>query len=243
MRALHTAATGMMAQELNVQVISNNIANLRTTGYKRQRAQFQDLLYETLRRPGSQTSDQGTHRARGPRDRLGREDRLDAARHEPGQPDLDREGIRPRHPRRRLLPHPPARRTHRLHPRRLLRARRARARSSPATATSSSPAITVPQTAKGVTISAQGQVQASIPGQTQPQVLGQIQLARFVNKAGLESIGDNLFLETRGVGPAHRRHPRHGRVRQPAAGLSRRGATSMPSPRSPRSSPPSAPTR
>src|ERR671912_972995 len=60
MRALHTAATGMMAQEVNVQVISNNIANLRTTGYKRQRAQFQDLLYETLRRPGAATSDQGT---------------------------------------------------------------------------------------------------------------------------------------------------------------------------------------
>ena len=60
MRALHTAATGMMAQELNVQVISNNIANLRTTGYKRQQAHFQDLLYEHLRRAGSATSDQGT---------------------------------------------------------------------------------------------------------------------------------------------------------------------------------------
>ena len=60
MRALHTAATGMMAQELNVEVISNNIANMRTTGYKRQRAEFQDLLYETLRRVGSTTSDQGT---------------------------------------------------------------------------------------------------------------------------------------------------------------------------------------
>mgnify|MGYP006209968885 CR=1 FL=1 len=46
MRALHTAATGMMAQELNVQVISNNIANMRTTGYKRQRAEFQDMLNE-----------------------------------------------------------------------------------------------------------------------------------------------------------------------------------------------------
>src|SRR5918994_2383980 len=64
------------------------------------------------------------------------------------------------------------------------------------------PAITVPQTAKGVTISAQGQVQASIPGQTQPQVLGQIQLARFINKSGLESMGDNLFLETPASGPA-----------------------------------------
>src|SRR4051794_34984237 len=59
MRSLHTAATGMMAQELNVQVISNNIANMRTTGYKRQRAQFQDMLYEHVRRVGSQTSDQG----------------------------------------------------------------------------------------------------------------------------------------------------------------------------------------
>ena len=59
MRALHTAATGMKAQELNVQVISNNIANMRTTGYKRQRAEFQDLLYEHVRRVGTQTSDQG----------------------------------------------------------------------------------------------------------------------------------------------------------------------------------------
>src|SRR6185369_8188789 len=53
MRALHTAATGMMAQELNVQVISNNIANMRTTGYTRQRAEFQDLLYEHVRRIGT----------------------------------------------------------------------------------------------------------------------------------------------------------------------------------------------
>ncbi|HEY5379697.1 MAG TPA: flagellar hook-basal body complex protein, partial [Pseudolabrys sp.] len=60
MRALHTAATGMMAQELNVQVISNNIANMRTTGYKRQRAEFQDLLYQEYRRAGSTTSDSGT---------------------------------------------------------------------------------------------------------------------------------------------------------------------------------------
>ena len=59
MRALHTAASGMAAQELNVQVISNNIANMRTTGYKRQRAEFQDLLYQQLRRVGTQTSDQG----------------------------------------------------------------------------------------------------------------------------------------------------------------------------------------
>ena len=59
MRALNTAATGMMAQELNVQVIANNIANMRTTGYKRQRAEFQDMLYEHVTRIGTQTSTQG----------------------------------------------------------------------------------------------------------------------------------------------------------------------------------------
>ena len=79
MRALHTAATGMMAQELNVQVISNNIANMRTTGYKRQRAEFQDLLYETCaasaRRPRPGQHAAGRHRAR-----LRREDRRHAAR-------------------------------------------------------------------------------------------------------------------------------------------------------------------
>ena len=60
MQALHTAATGMAAQELNVQVISNNIANLRTTGFKKQTAAFQDLIYEHVRRVGAQASEQGT---------------------------------------------------------------------------------------------------------------------------------------------------------------------------------------
>ena len=59
MRALYIAATGMAAQELNVQVIANNIANMQTTGYKRQVAEFEDLLYEHVRRIGTQTSDQG----------------------------------------------------------------------------------------------------------------------------------------------------------------------------------------
>ena len=63
MRALHTAATGMMAQELNVQVISNNIANMRTTGYKRQRAEFQDLLYEHVQPRRHADLDAGQHPA------------------------------------------------------------------------------------------------------------------------------------------------------------------------------------
>ena len=73
MRALYTAATGMAAQELNVQVISNNIANMRTTGYKKQRAQFQDLIYEHVQRVGAQAERLGgtfMHgRGRGMRDR------------------------------------------------------------------------------------------------------------------------------------------------------------------------------
>src|SRR5918912_1401750 len=60
MRALDIAGTGMLAQQTNVEVISNNIANLSTTGYKRRRAEFQDLIYQNLRRVGSQSADTGT---------------------------------------------------------------------------------------------------------------------------------------------------------------------------------------
>ncbi len=60
MQALRTAATGMAAQQLNVEVISNNIANMNTVGFKKQRAEFQDLLYQTIVRAGAQSSDQGT---------------------------------------------------------------------------------------------------------------------------------------------------------------------------------------
>ena len=60
MRSLSTAATGMQAQQLNVEVISNNIANMNTTGFKRQRAEFQDLLYMNVERMGTTSSDGGT---------------------------------------------------------------------------------------------------------------------------------------------------------------------------------------
>ena len=72
MRALFTAATGMAAQELSVQVISNNIANMRTTGFKKQRAAFQDLIYEHVQRVGAQASDAGHHPAGRHRHRLRR---------------------------------------------------------------------------------------------------------------------------------------------------------------------------
>ena len=60
MRALSIASTGMLAQQTNVEVIANNLANMNTTAFKQQRAEFTDLLYQNIQMPGSQTSDQGS---------------------------------------------------------------------------------------------------------------------------------------------------------------------------------------
>ncbi len=195
MRALHTAATGMMAQELNVQVISNNIANMRTTGYKRQRAEFQDLLYEHVRRIGTQTSNQGnilpvgvdlgggvktvgTPRimTQGTLSQTGSE--LDLAIRGEGffkvlMPDgtftYTRDGSFQMDQQGRIVT---------VQGQVLV------------------PGITLPQSATGLTINAQGQVSVTPTGSTTPSVLGQITLTRFINKAGLQPIGDNLFVET-----------------------------------------------
>jgi flagellar basal-body rod protein FlgG len=201
MRALYTAATGMMAQELNVQVISNNIANQRTTGYKRQRAQFQDLLYETFRRQGANTSDQGNQVPAGvyvgsgvktastPRtmtqgnitptekqyDLAIRGEGFFKIRMPDGRAAFTRDGSFELDSQGQLVT---------------------------ADGYILEPGITVPQNAGTISINAQGTVQATIPGQSAPQDLGQIQTARFVNKVGLESIGDNLFVETAASGPA-----------------------------------------
>jgi len=199
MRALYTAATGMAAQELNVQVISNNIANMRTTGFKRQRAEFQDLMYQNLRRVGSNTSNQGTKLPIG----------LDigAGVKTSGTPRImvqgsllptDREldvAIRGEGFFRVLMPD----------------SRTAYSRAGSFEMDDQGrlvtpegylvdPAITFPQNASNISINQQGEVSALLPGQTTSTVLGQLQLARFMNKSGLEAIGDNLFLETAASG-------------------------------------------
>lgn len=201
MRALYTAATGMMAQELNVQVISNNIANVRTTGYKRQRIHFQDLLYEHVRRAGTQTSDQNTQLPAGTfvgsgvkTSSTGRV--MSQGNLTPTEKQYDI-AIRGEGFFRIQLPD----------------GRTAYSRDGSFDLDSQGrlvtrdgyvvqPGITVPNNATGVSINAQGTVEVSLPGQTAPQQLGQIQLTRFINKVGLESIGDNLFIETAGSGPA-----------------------------------------
>ena len=195
MRALHTAATGMQAQELNVQVISNNIANMRTTGYKRQRAQFQDLLYEHVSRVGTQTSSagnilpvgidlgggvktvgtprlmtQGTLSATG--------GSLDVAIRGDGffkiqQPDgtyaYTRDGSFQMDAQGRIVT---------------------------AQGNVVQPAISIPANSTGLTINAQGQVSVTPQGTTTSTVIGQLTLTRFINQAGLLSIGDNMFTET-----------------------------------------------
>ena len=201
MRALQTAATGMAAQELNVQVISNNIANLRTTGYKRQQAHFQDLLYETFRRAGSSTSDQNTQAPAGVE--LGSGVKTASTARVMVQGNLTATEKE----------YDVAVRGDGFFRIRLPDGRTAYTRDGSFDLDSQGqivtrdgylldPAITVPPSAETVSISATGSVEARVPGQTQPEALGQIQLARFINKAGLESMGDNLFLETAASGPA-----------------------------------------
>jgi flagellar basal-body rod protein FlgG len=195
MRALHTAATGMMAQELNVQVISNNIANMRTTGYKRQRAEFQDLLYEHVRRVGTQTSDQGNQLPAGVE--------LGAGVKTVGTPRLMTQGtlvqtgkdydIAIRGEGFFQITLPDGRTAYTRDGSFELDSQ---GRIVTAQGNVLNPGLTVPQNATGVTINAQGQVQATLPGATAPSTIGQIQLAMFVNKAGLQGIGDNLYLET-----------------------------------------------
>ena len=206
MRALYTAATGMMAQQTNVQVISNNIANMRTTGYKRQRAEFQDLLYEHVRRVGTQTSDQGNQLPAGIE--------LGSGVKTVGTPRLMTQGtllqtgkdydvaIRGEGFFKILLPDG---RT--AYTRDGSFELDSQGRLVTAQGNLVQPSITIPQNAQSVSINAQGQVSAMLPGQTTATVLGQIELAMFVNKAGLQGIGDNLYLETPASGTPQNGQP------------------------------------
>jgi flagellar basal-body rod protein FlgG len=195
MQALHTAATGMAAQELSVQVISNNIANLRTTGYKKQTASFQDLLYQHVARVGAQASSQGTilpvgidigggvkvvgtprSMTHGTLSQTGND--LDLAITGEGffkilMPDgsfqYTRDGTFQMDNTGRIV----------------------NAQGNPV-----QPTITIPQNSSGLTVNAQGQVSVTQPGSTTSTIIGQLGLTRFVNKAGLLPVGNNDFTDT-----------------------------------------------
>lgn len=201
MKALYIASTGMSAQERNVEVISNNIANMRTTGYKRQRAEFQDLLYQTLRRAGSSTSDQGTVAPVGVE--IGSGVRTAATPRimsqgnvVPTEKELDvairGEGF--------FLVQLPDGRT--AYTRDGSFERDSTGQLVNVNGHQIEPGITIPNNANSIAIGPDGTVEAFLDNDPLPTQIGQLQLARFVNKAGLESIGDNLYVETGSSGPA-----------------------------------------
>ena len=201
MKALYIASTGMAAQERNVEIISNNIANMRTTGFKRQRAEFQDLLYQQFARAGSTTSDQGTvapvgievgsgvKTASTPRIMTqgtpnATERDLDVAvsgegyfavQLPDGRTGYTRDGSFERSPEGLLVN---------------------------VDGYQVEPGITIPDNANSIAISADGIVQAYIGTATTPTQLGQLQLYRFVNPSGLEANGDNNFVSTAASGEA-----------------------------------------
>jgi flagellar basal-body rod protein FlgG len=200
MRALDTAATGMAAMDLQVQVIAGNIANMTTTGYKSQRAEFQDLLYEHVQRIGAQASDQGnilpvgidigsgvktvgTPRLMTQGSLAQTGNTLDVAIQGTGwfkiqMPDgtfsYTRDGSFQMDSQGRIVT---------------------------AEGNLVQPTITVPQGSSGLTINQQGQVSVTPSGSTTSTVLGQFTLTTFINDAGLQAQGSNLFTATPASGP------------------------------------------
>ena len=195
MMALRSAATGMAAQDLNVDVISNNIANMNTIGYKKQRAEFEDLLYQDIQRPGAQSSDSGTIVPTGIQVGAGvtagsiyRITTQGSPTQTGNQYDL---AINGRGFFQVLTPTGDIAYT---------RAGNFSTNDQGQLVTQDGyqvqPAISIPQDATAVTISQSGQVQVSQPGNPTPSVVGQLELASFTNEGGLSAQGGNLYLQT-----------------------------------------------
>jgi flagellar basal-body rod protein FlgG len=195
MRSLSIAATGMLAQQTNVDVISNNIANMNTTAFKRQRAEFQDLLYQQVSRPGATTSADGTRVPSGIQ--------LGAGVRTGGIYRISEQGAMTNTGNRYdmaidgdgyfqvTLPSGEIAYT---------RAGSFQLSDQGELVTNDGyrvqPNITIPQGAVDVVVSKTGQVQVKMADQTEMQDVGQLELATFVNEAGLEAIGSNLLMET-----------------------------------------------
>jgi flagellar basal-body rod protein FlgG len=190
----------MAAQDLNVQVISHNIANMNTIGFKRDRAEFQDLLYQTLQAAGAQSSDQGTIVPTGVQ--IGAGVKAGAVSRISTQGSLTRTdnqydlAINGRGYFQVLLPSGETGYT---------RAGNFTVNDQGQMVTQDGyliqPAISIPQDATAVSISKSGQVQVTQAGQTTPSIVGTLELATFINEAGLSAEGGNLLKETGASGP------------------------------------------
>lgn len=197
-RSLWIAKTGLDAQQMQLDTISHNLANVGTNGYKRAHAQFEDLLYQNLRQSGSQETQTnvlptglqlgtgvrpvGTSRnfAQGNLNRT--ENPLDLAINGNGFLQVQMPDGTTSYTRDGAL--------------------RVDSQGQLVTANGNplNPAITIPANSTNVTIGADGIVTALTPGNTTPVQVGQLQTASFVNPAGLDPIGQNLFRETASSG-------------------------------------------
>lgn len=195
MRSLDIGATGMLAQQLNVDVISNNISNMTTTGYKRRRAAFQDLIYQNIDRPGATSSDVGTIVPAGVQLGLGVRAGAVTRLHEQGPIQITEN------------PFDLALTGDGFFQIQMPSGETAYTRDGTFQINESGqlvtaqgflvePNITIPTDAVDVDINLEGEVLVSLQGQTSTQNVGQLQLANFINPVGLSAIGDNLLVQT-----------------------------------------------
>ncbi len=202
MKALSTASTGMLAQQLNIDVIANNIANMNTTGFKRSRAEFQDLLYQNIERAGATSSDAGTVVPSGIQVGVGV--RAAGVYRITDQGSLQNTGntydmaINGRGFFRVQLPDGTDGYT---------RAGSFQIDQNGALVTPSGypvqPAVNIPADAIDVTINQQGVIEAKLDGQVAQQNIGTLDIATFPNEVGLESVGNNMYLESQASGAAN----------------------------------------
>jgi flagellar basal-body rod protein FlgG len=197
-RSLYTAATGMEAQQLNIDVIANNLANVNTTGFKRSRVDFQDLLYQTIRTAGAAQA-QGVQIPTGIQVGLGT--RVASVQKLFTQGDFQMTGnkldllIEGNGFFQVMLPSGNLAYTRDGSFKIDGQGRLVTSDGYPV-----QPEITIPAGAKEISIGEDGTVSATLAGQSAPQELGQIQLVGFTNPAGLESLGRNLFVQTEASG-------------------------------------------
>ncbi len=204
-RSLWIAKTGLDAQQTNMDVISNNLANVSTNGFKRQRAVFEDLLYQTVRQPGAQSSDQtnlpsGLQLGTGVRpvstERLFTQGNLEQTT-ETKDLAINGKGFF-----QVLLPDGTTAYT---------RAGSFQVDQNGQLVTSSGytiqPAINIPANAGTLTVSRDGAVSVTVQGQTAAQQVGQLTLSNFINESGLESLGENLYQETDSSGAPTESNP------------------------------------
>ena len=200
MRSLDIAATGMQAQQTNVEVISNNIANMTTTGYKRRQAEFQDLIYQNLRRVGSNSSDSGSVVPAGAQVGLGVRTAAIYRINEQGNLQQTSNTLRPGDQRQRLFPGHAALRRDRLYPRRHVRPVAGRPDRHRRRLYGAARHHRPRQRHLGHHQRDRRRCRSTLSGQTAPSTVGTLQLATFPNEAGLDAQGNNLLLQSAASG-------------------------------------------